>query len=214
MILSYFRPTSQSVTGFKILNNNCPTRQRILNAAINIFAKKGYHETRVDEIVEASATSKGAVYFHFPSKQEIFLGLVDEFAKKLKNQIISAISEQTGGVNKVDSALRACMETFGKYQKLAKIFLIQAVGLGSTFETKRQEIHHDFVVLVKSYLDEAVQDGEIPPIDTEVAAYAWMGSINEVVIRWVYTGEPSLERSYSTLRTMLLQSIGVRKDQT
>ena len=60
-------------------DQNDNTRQRILNAAIHIFASKGYHDTRVDEIVSASQTSKGAVYFHFPSKQEIFLGLVDEF---------------------------------------------------------------------------------------------------------------------------------------
>jgi AcrR family transcriptional regulator len=166
------------------------TRERILKAAINVFASKGYHDTRVDEIVDLSETSKGAVYFHFPSKQEIFLCLV-------------------GGVNKVNAALQVCMGTFGKYQKLAKIFLIQAVGLGSIFETRRQEIHNRFVQLIKGYLDEAIGDGDIPGIDTEVAAYAWMGAVNEVVIRWVYTGEPLPDRSLPTLRTILLRSIGV-----
>jgi AcrR family transcriptional regulator len=185
------------------------TRERILKAAINVFASKGYHDTRVDEIVDLSETSKGAVYFHFPSKQEIFLCLVDEFANMLENQLKQVISEETGGVNKVNAALQVCMGTFGKYQKLAKIFLIQAVGLGSIFETRRQEIHNRFVQLIKGYLDEAIGDGDIPGIDTEVAAYAWMGAVNEVVIRWVYTGEPLPDRSLPTLRTILLRSIGV-----
>jgi AcrR family transcriptional regulator len=185
------------------------TRQRILNAAIQIFAQKGYHDTRVDEIVSASETSKGAVYFHFPSKQEIFLGLVDEFARLLESRLVIAISEQHGGVNKVQAALSACMLTFQKYRKLAKIFLIQAVGLGTAFESKRQEIHDRFANLVKKYLDEAVLSGDIPKIDTEITAYAWMGAINEVVIRWVLTDEPSPDRSLPALRVILLRSIGV-----
>lgn len=185
------------------------TRQRILNAAIQVFARKGYHDTRVDEIVAASQTSKGAVYFHFPSKQEIFFGLVDEFALILEIRLMDAISQHHGGVNKVEAALNACLLTFQKYNKLAKIFLVQAVGLGNAFETKRQEIHDRFSSLVKKYLDEAVLDGDIPPMDTAIAAYAWMGAINEVVIRWVLTGEPSPERSLPALRTLLLRSIGV-----
>jgi TetR/AcrR family fatty acid metabolism transcriptional regulator len=191
---------------------NDNTRQRILNAAIQVFARKGYHDTRVDEIVAYSQTSKGAVYFHFPSKQEIFLGLVDEFANILEAQLVDAITQKHGGVEKVEAALSACLLTFQKYNKLAKIFLVQAVGLGNSFETKRQEIHDRFSTLVQKYLDEAVLDGDIPPIDTGIAAYAWMGAINEVVIRWVLIGEPSPERSLPALRTLLLRSIGVDPD--
>lgn len=185
------------------------TRQRILDAAVEVFARKGYHETRVDEIVEVSRTSKGAVYFYFPGKQQIFLALVDEFAHRLEERLTDAIAREEGGIRQVNAALQACLDTFGRYRKLAKIFLIQAVGLGRAFEEKRLEIHDRFVGLVRSHLDRAVAEGDIPPIDTEVAAYAWMGAINEVVIRWVYTGQPEPERVLPTLRTMLLRSIGV-----
>jgi TetR/AcrR family transcriptional regulator, fatty acid metabolism regulator protein len=101
--------------------------------------------------------------------------------------------------------LLACLETFGHYRGLAKIFLIQAVGLGAAFEEKRLEIHERFAGLIKTYLDEAVREGEIPPFDTEVVAYA----INEVVIHWVHTGRPEPERVIATLHPLLLRSIGV-----
>jgi TetR/AcrR family fatty acid metabolism transcriptional regulator len=197
----------------KNMNDNNETRQRILNAAINVFSQKGYHNTRVDEIVAASNSSKGAVYFHFPSKQDIFLGLVDEFAILLENRLTIVIDQQQSGIQQVNSALQICLETFGEYRKLAKIFLIQAVGLGTVFEEKRQEIHNRFVRLVKGHLDRAVLEGDIPPIDTEIAAYAWMGAINEVVIRWVYTGEPTPDRALPTLRQILLRSIGVSEER-
>ena len=49
------------------------TRDRILDAALEVFAGKGYHRAIVDDIVRASGTSKGAVYHHFPNKEAVFL---------------------------------------------------------------------------------------------------------------------------------------------
>lgn len=185
------------------------TRDRILSAAVKVFSNKGYHDTRVDEIVEESDTSKGAVYFHFPSKQRIFLAIVEEFTGLLEKKLLEAIEREPDGVRRVNAALQIGLETFGKYRSIAKIFLVQAIGLGQAFEEKRLEILARFAAVIKSYLDQAVSEGDIPPLDTEVAAYAWIGAINEVVIRWVHTGQPEPERVLPTLRTILLRSIGV-----
>ncbi len=189
------------------------TRERILEAAVAVFSRKGYHDTRVDEIVEESQTSKGAVYFHFPSKEQIFLALVDEFAGLLEKKLVNTIGEAGEGVLGVDAALRVGLETFAKYRSLAKIFLIQAVGLGSAFEEKRLLILDRFANVIQLYLDQAVRNGDIPALDTRIAAYAWIGAINEVVIRWVHTGEPSPEAIQPVLRTMLLRSVGVSEDR-
>ena len=88
-------------------------------------------------------------------------------------------------------ALEAVLETFGKYRRPAKLLLVQAVGLGTVFERKRMEINDRFALLIKTYLDEAVADGSIAPVNTHIVAHAWMGAIYSVVIQWVYTGEPS-----------------------
>ncbi len=189
------------------------TRQRILEAAVEVFAGKGYHEARVDEIVQASRTSKGAVYSYFPSKEKIFLAVVDEFTRLLEDKITAAMAEEDSDLKRVDVALQTALETFSRYRKLAKILLVQAAGLGTTFEEKRLEIHDRFAELIKQHLDRAVAEGDIPAIDTHVAAYAWMGAIYEVTIRWVYSGEPAPERVQPTLRTMLLRSIGVSEEQ-
>lgn len=185
------------------------TRNRILDAATIVFAEKGYHEARVDQIVLESETSKGAVYFHFPSKQEIFWALIDKFVAKLESNLTEAISTKENGVEKVEAALKACLETFERYGSLAKIFLIQASGLGVSFEVKLHHIHDRFARLIRSYLDLAVSEGDLKPIDTEVASHVWMGAIYHVVIRWVRTGEPEPSRALPTLRQMLLQSVGL-----
>jgi AcrR family transcriptional regulator len=192
-------------------SNQKNTRQRILEAALERFARDGYHDTSMADIVRQSKTSKGGIYFHFPSKEDIFLGLVDEFANILEKRLDAALAEEGSGVRRVNAALTICIETFNQYKKLAKIFLIQAIGLGNVFEEKRRQIHQRFIEIIQRHLDEAVAEGSIEPIDTEITAYAWMGAINEVVIAWVLTGQPDPIEALPTLRTILLRGIGVEE---
>lgn len=190
------------------MTKNESTRERILDAALNIFASKGYHDTKMDEIVAASETSKGSIYFYFPNKERLFLALVDQFADLLERKVIEAVSQEEQGILRVRAALQACLETFGRYRRPAKILLVQAVGLGSVFEKKRLDVNDRFANLIRKYLDEAIAVGDIAPVDTEVVSYAWMGAIYEIVIRWVYTGEPDSERILSALLPLLLKSVG------
>ena len=184
------------------------TKGRILDAALEKFSSQGYHDTRMDEIVAGSGTSKGAIYFHFPNKERLFLALVDQFADLLERRVRAAIEPEEVGMRRVQAGLRACLDTFGKYRRPAKLLLVQAVGLGSSFEQKRMEVNDRFTGLIQGWLDEAVAVGDIAPVDTEVVACAWMGAIYGVVIRWVYTGEPDSQRILSALLPVLLKSVG------
>lgn len=184
------------------------TRARILDAALNIFSNKGFHDTRLDEIVTESSTSKGAIYFHFPNKERLFLALVDQFADLLERRVDEAINEEEVGMARVRAALETCLETFGRYRLPAKILLVQAVGLGNTFENKRTEVTDRFARLIEIHLEEAIEIGDIAPVDAEVVSFAWMGAIYSVVIRWVNTGEPEPQRILKTLLPVLLRSVG------
>jgi len=184
------------------------TKERILDAALNIFSNKGFHDTRLDEIVEESSTSKGAIYFHFPNKERLFLALVDQFANLLERNVNEAIFQEEVGMARVKVALEVCLETFGRYRRPAKILLVQAVGLGNTFENKRTEVTDRFARLIETHLQEAIEVGDIKPVDTEVVAYAWMGAVYSLVIRWVNTGEPEPQRIMHALLPLLLKSVG------
>ena len=189
-------------------NDLTTTRGRILDAALNVFSRKGYYDTRMDEIVDESETSKGSIYFHFPNKERLFLALVDQFADLLERRVRDAIEPLPKGMKRVRMALQVCLETFGKYRRPAKILLVQAVGLGQPFEDKRNSINDRFARLIQIYMQEAIEVGDIAPVDTEVVSVAWMGAIYGLIIRWVYTGDPTPDRIMSTLVPMLLHSVG------
>lgn len=59
------------------------TRERIRNAAIKLFLRKGYEGVSVDEIVRASGVSKPTIYSHFAGKEELFVSLLEEACERL-----------------------------------------------------------------------------------------------------------------------------------
>jgi len=58
-------------------------REQILQAALTCFGEKGYHASTMDDLVRASGLSKGSLYWHFGSKEEVFLAVFDSFAEAL-----------------------------------------------------------------------------------------------------------------------------------
>jgi TetR/AcrR family fatty acid metabolism transcriptional regulator len=186
------------------------TRERILEAAERLFAEKGFHETAMDEIVRASKVSKGGVYFHFPSKEELFFALLDKLADALQREVQREITRRRGAVAKIQGALEVVLRTLTSQRHLAQIILRQGHGLGPSFERKRLEIYSRFARLIKENLDEALAEGSILPINTEITAYAWLGAINELVLRWIYTGQPDpLTQTLPTLQELFLRGIGI-----
>jgi len=184
------------------------TRDRILAAAMTVFAAKGYHGAIVDDIVEASGTSKGAFYHYFPSKQGIFLTLMDELAILVEKGVEIAIEAEHGALAKVEAALRVVMETAAAERDMAKILLVEAVGLGPGFEQKRLEIHRRFAAVIQRHLDRALADGDIPRQDTTLAAQVWIGALVEVITQWLSTDGADPKTKLPALRTLLLRSIG------
>lgn len=191
------------------------TKDKLLQAAMDMFADRGYHGATVDDIVAASETSKGAFYHYFPSKQGVFLKLLDQLAGLVESGVEAAIGQHQGALAKVESALRVVLEVTSERRDLARILLIEAAALGPEFEQSRVGIHRRFAALIQRHLDRAVADGDIPPQDTGVAAAAWIGAINEVITQTLATGG-DLMAGLAPLRLVLLRSIGamVSHDQS
>ena len=69
-------------------------REQILDAAFHTFCRRGYRDTAVDEIAAAAETSKGGVYFHFPTKEAIFRELVKTTADRLAAKVERAVADR------------------------------------------------------------------------------------------------------------------------
>lgn len=187
--------------------------QRILDAALNVFSRQGYHEAAVDEIATLADTSKGGLYFHFPGKQSIFLALLDRSADLLLTRIVERMEETSDPIAKVDAALSALMHVFSAHRSLARLLLLEAQGAGPEFHAKLMETHARFARFITESLDEAVAMGVLAPLDTRVAGIAWFGALNQVITTWILTDEPGdLDATYPALRSLLLHGVGLKME--
>ena len=189
-------------------------RERILEAALDVFARRGYRDAVMDEIAAESDTSKGGVYFHFPNKQAIFIALLDRMAALLMTRAEAAIAAEPDPVRRIDVALEVVLETFSSHRHLARLFLIDAPGAGREFNDKLFEMHRAFASLITRYLDEGVRQGALPPLNTGLAGTIWFGALNELVVCWLLDEDaPPLATVYPELRATFRRSIGIPLDE-
>jgi len=184
--------------------------ERILDAALDVFARAGYQQATVDEIANTAQTSKGGIYFHFPGKDAIFLALLDRSADLLLSRVAERMNAAPDPIAKVDAALRSLVEMFGSHRSLARLFLVEARGAGPRFHSRLAEVQSRFVAFLQQQLDEAIRQGLVLPFDTEVASHAWFGALHQLVTSWALAEQPRpLEETYPHLRSLLLRSIGL-----
>ncbi|MBM4405199.1 MAG: TetR/AcrR family transcriptional regulator [Chloroflexi bacterium] len=184
------------------------TRERLLEVAEEVFAQRGYYDAAVDEIVEKSGMSKGAVYFHFPSKERLFLAVMDQLGKRLIHRIEREIAPLTDPVRRLDMAMETTVRTLTKHKSLAKLLLVKGYSMGPAFAKRRQEIMGRFAEMTEGLMREA--QGESARVDAGLAALAWQGAISETVVRWLETGRPHpVEEALPTLRAMLHGALGI-----
>jgi TetR/AcrR family fatty acid metabolism transcriptional regulator len=184
--------------------------EKILDAALDVFAERGYQQATVDEIASTARTSKGGIYFHFPGKDAIFLALLDRSASLLLSRVGERVAAEPDPIAKVDAALLALVQVFGSHRALARLFLVESRGAGPRFHVQLANVQSRFVAFLQQQLDAAVSQRLVPPFDTEVASQAWFGALNQVVTAWALAERPRpLEGTYPHLRALLLRSIGL-----
>ena len=184
------------------------TRDRLLDAAERVFAEKGFYEAAVDEIVQRSGTSKGSVYFHFPSKENLFLAVMDQMSKRLHSRVHREVERHTDPVQRLETALETTLRTLCKHKTLARLLLIKGPSMGPSVARKRQETLTGLADMTAQLIREA--SPRDPSVDAEVAAHAWLGAVSEIVVRWLQTGKPDpINTALPTLKVMLRRGLGL-----
>ena len=176
----------------------------IIEAATRVFTGEGYHGTTMKAIAREAGVATGTVYLYFPSKEAIFASLIERLRGMVLEAIVSARARCSTTLSKLAASIPAAIQVFAHNRDLARIVLIQAPGASPAFEARLAEIHDLFAGFVRQELAEAQGRGELPPIDPEVAARAWVGTFYEVIMTWLRSVEADRDSNPARL---LLQTI-------
>lgn len=107
-------------------------RGRVLAAAVEVFAKRGYQGTTVDHIVSAAHIGVGSFYSLFSGKEECFLATYDRVAADGRDRILAAIPADAPWPQQLAAALRALLELVEAEPFAARIALVEVQTAGST----------------------------------------------------------------------------------
>ncbi len=162
-------------------------KNQILDAAMAVFARSGFHEARMDDIAQESGLSKGTLYWYFKSKEEI----------------ITAISQRlfTTDIEQVESLLKAEGTVSERLQQLIRdrVRGLQEMSdmVAILFEFYAAALHQDGVrQFIKAYfqnfhellvalIQQGIERGEFRPVDALAAATALDAVFEGLIVRWL-----------------------------
>src|ERR1700716_2785401 len=103
-------------------------RQRLLDAALDLFAELGFHDTSVDEVVAQARTSKSAFYEHFESKEDCFRVLLEHEGGSLIDAVHAAARDGAAHRERLRLGIAAFVHTCASRSRVAQLLLVESVG--------------------------------------------------------------------------------------
>lgn len=154
--------------------NKDQRREQILDAAGQLFANKGFDKTSVDEIAREAGLSKGAIYWYFPSKEQILIGLAEKFEMQNQDTVIQSAGEDAYGPEALYKAHRFIYAD-KQNNPLPDLLFQQFVSMGQKYPEIAEALDRtqkSWVGIIAGLLDKAVERGDFRPFDTKLIAEA------------------------------------------
>jgi len=170
-------------------------RTAIMQAAVRVFAEKGYHSAKVRDIVAVADVAVGTFYFYFPDKETLFVHLYEETAEFLLRALEQAVRGRATLQKKIKAAVQAYVN-IGVYEPaVVHLLLVGGIGAVPALIDRRARFRKSLVNLWQEPLDEALEKGLILPQNTRLSAEALSGAIDEVVLHLLDRPDPKQEAS-------------------
>jgi AcrR family transcriptional regulator len=191
------------------------TANRILIQAMRIFLEKGYHGTSIDDITRAAGLTKGALYWHFSSKEDLLKRIVEEFERRFLNGLIQAVKDAQGDI--LDK-----MEKFFRYNAAFSYYNRELCVSFTTLAAELVGAHHgtepEFKRIYKKYqkfLSNLILQGKKEKIfkkeiDPDLAALIIIAFHDGILIRWFMNrSEMDGEAYVNTFKKIMLKGLVV-----
>jgi len=182
-------------------------RQQILTHARDVFAKRGYHAAKIDDIVASAGVARGTFYLYFEDKRAIFEEIIDRFIAKLAMSIlrVDPYDRGRGVAEQVCENIRRIVALLLEDRATTKVLLSDALGVDPAFDRKLHSFYDEVSKLLQESLREGQDLGIVEVGDVTMFACMTLGALKEllyqVVIRdWEFAEEKIVDEIFSFLR--------------
>lgn len=156
------------------------TRERLLNAAVELLEEGGYAAASVAAITERAGVAAGALYRHFPSKAELFV----EVFRKMAEEALAHLREASGVSGTAADKLDAIVREYTSYS-LSQPRLAWALGyepVDPLVDAERLAYRQTYRERLAELLRHGIEAGELPEQDAELTAASLIGAISEALV--------------------------------
>ena len=159
-------------------------KEQIMSAALSVVVAKGYDQSRMDDIVEKSQLSKGAIYWYYKSKEEVYLSLVDYWFLQYSSGVVDTLQQQESASDQLKALFDFFIGQFDKNPTTFKLLVEfwRLAGLNPDFNAKLQQVYSDFLEYIIEIIKVGVASGEFKNVEPRITALSIL--INIEGINW------------------------------
>jgi AcrR family transcriptional regulator len=184
-------------------------RRHILDAAVRVFARRGFHQCRVSDIADEAGVAYGLVYHYFSSKEEI----LDTLFLERWDVLISVIREVADreGLHpreRLEQIASFIVDSYRHDPELMKVIIVEvtraANSFGRTHLTKIREAYDGIADIVRRAQEEGTFKSDVSP---EFAALAFYGAMEQVLTAWIFDLIPREDSDYEQAKRFVVETV-------
>jgi AcrR family transcriptional regulator len=188
------------------------TEEKIVQAALELFVRKGYHGTSVRDISRKVTLTKGALYAHFRSKGDLLFRTIKEFETKFIDQLIQTVDEFEGNaVDKVNRAISFNAEFALRNLELCVFltFLTTELKTDVDFHPVLKMTYRKYQKFISKLVAQGIRQGLIKKqLDPDMSALTFMAIHDGLLLQWVLNRDHLDGKQYvKTFRTIFMTGL-------
>lgn len=187
----------EKIKSANIKRKRTAKQRRILEMGAKIFAQRGYHATRMQDIADELDLQKGSLYYYFPSKEALLFSIIEEELGNALAEMDQVLNTIDPPLIKIEQAVIAHLTTFHRYADIYSIYMFEKLNLinqeaAEQVDTLGRSIEQNWHKL----LQEGIDSGDLKPsIDIAMATKAILGMCNMTLIWFNTDGKLSIEET-------------------
>jgi len=183
-------------------------RRQILDAAVRVFARQGFHSTRVADIADEADVAYGLVYHYFESKEQVLNELFSQRWSLLIEAINATGREELTPREKLGVVAGFIIDSYRYDPDLMKVIIVEVTRAANSFgRTHLEEINAAYVRIARIVAEGQAAGDFRKDIDPVFAAMAFYGAIEQLLSGWIFGVIPDGDEDFDAARELLLRTI-------
>ena len=184
--------------------------QRILEAAIKVFAEQGFFQSTIAQIAKEAGVADGTIYLYFKNKDDILVQFFNYKAKQVFDGFREEVNRAENAVDKLRNLVRRHLAEFQRDRNMAILYQLETHQSSRLAEEQIKEMSNMYLDIVAEIMEQGQQEGLIRKnLYLSLVKRFILGAVDEVINTWIHSGgEYDLVSMADPLVDLFIEGVG------